>query len=371
MKIEVNGQSADPKEAFRAAAQILSKATLPLVAGLGTDIAGAKAALALAKEAGGVVDHLSSDSLSDEMRLLAYTGGFYTTVGEARNRADMILVIGSLPLVRQPDLMKRVFPTGERLPHPGPDERSLILLGGRSEHVPAGVAVSQIEGATADISTMISCLSAYAKGKPVNAGSLGDPLADQLAAAGEKLKAAKFTVVIYSPAELDEPAIHAVRDMVVDLNAENRASSIAIQGRDNVAGVNQVCGWTTGFPLRTSFARGVAEHDPYLFETNRLLASNEADAIVWVSSLTKSAPPSTADGIPQIVICLPGTQLTKTPDILIEVGQPGEDHDAALYRPEYSSIVATKAKDGGSTGCLSVADALSQISEQLTKSEDR
>lgn len=368
MNIHVNGQETGEEQAFKAAAKILSNASLPLIAGLGTDIAGAKAALTLAAKTGGVVDHLASDGLMREMRLQSYTGGFTTTAGEARNRADLILVVGKTPLVREPDLVKRLFPTGERLPHPGEEPRKLILLTGRCEQVPSGVTVTQIDGTNSNMEISLGCLSAYVKDMPVSADKIGEANAAALKATAEKLQAAKFPIIVFAPDELSEPAMHCIRDLVVTLNVDERASSIAISGRDNATGVNQVCGWRTGHPLRTSFARGGPDHDPYLYETNRLLTSGEVDALLWITSLTKTPPPTTAANIPQIVLSVPGTQFSKTPDILIEIGEPGADHDAALFRPEYGAIVATKAKVNPPAGLFSAADALNKILQQISDS---
>lgn len=369
MNVQINGQSANLNEAYIKAAEILSAASQPLIAGLGTDIAGAKAAIKLAQETGGIVDHLASDGLIREMRMLSCAGGFVTTPGEARNRADLILVVGKTPLVREPDLIKRLFPTGETLPHPGTGQRSLILLSGRLESVPGNVSHTQIDSGNIGLETLLGSLSAYAKGRPVSASALGETVAASLKSTAKQLSEAKFAVIVYAPAELNEPEIYCIRDMVNDLNGANRASTIAIVGRDNINGVNEVCGWTSGYPLRTSFARGHAEHDPYMFETNRLLQEGETDALLWISSFTKTLPPSAGDNVPKIVLGVAGTQFTTPPDVFIEVGHPGEDHDAAIYHTDHASIVAVRAKGSGAAPMISAAEALTSIIDQINKNE--
>ena len=57
------GSTADPvalDAAIAEAARLLGASRLPVIAGLGTDVAGARAAIALAQRLGGVVDHMHS-----------------------------------------------------------------------------------------------------------------------------------------------------------------------------------------------------------------------------------------------------------------------------------------------------------------------
>ena len=59
---------------------------------------------------------------------------------------------------------------------------------------------------------------------------------------------------------------------------------------DNAIGILQACGWMTGFPMRTGFARGVAEHDPWRFDAVRLVENGEADCALWISAYGAIAP---------------------------------------------------------------------------------
>ena len=60
---------------------------------------------------------------------------------------------------------------------------------------------------------------------------------------------------------------------------------------DNAVGVLQTCGWMTGFPMRTGFGRGYPEHDPWRFDGDRLVASGEADCVLWISAYRAAQPP--------------------------------------------------------------------------------
>lgn len=61
MAIYIKGKPADPEEVYARSAEILSAASLPLIAALGKDIAGAKTTIALAQNTGGVVNHYTTN----------------------------------------------------------------------------------------------------------------------------------------------------------------------------------------------------------------------------------------------------------------------------------------------------------------------
>src|SRR5919198_4718848 len=70
----IGGRPAPLAEAVAEAAAILAGARRPLVAGLGADVAGVRAALALAERVGAVVDHLGSAGLRRDLRVLQDRG---------------------------------------------------------------------------------------------------------------------------------------------------------------------------------------------------------------------------------------------------------------------------------------------------------
>ncbi len=90
----INGAPASLDEAAAAAARLLARSRQPLIAGLGADIDGARAAIALAERVGGVIEHMHSAALLRDLDCLRETGIMLTTPGEARVRADVVLLVG-------------------------------------------------------------------------------------------------------------------------------------------------------------------------------------------------------------------------------------------------------------------------------------
>ena len=90
----IDGAPASLDEAAAAAARLLARSRQPLIAGLGADIDGARAAIALAERVGGVIEHMHSAALLRDLDCLRETGIMLTTPGEARVRADVVLLVG-------------------------------------------------------------------------------------------------------------------------------------------------------------------------------------------------------------------------------------------------------------------------------------
>ena len=86
-KAWIDGRPAGLEDALGRAARLLAASRCALVAGLGTDIAGARAAIALADRIGAVVDHMHSDALLRDLAVVREAGLIVTTANEARLRA--------------------------------------------------------------------------------------------------------------------------------------------------------------------------------------------------------------------------------------------------------------------------------------------
>jgi formylmethanofuran dehydrogenase subunit B len=151
--------------------------------------------------------------------------------------------------------------------------------------------------------------------------------------------------------------------MIKDINDQNtRCSGLPLAGKEGDQTANQVCGWTTGYPTRTRFSRGYPEYDPFLNDTNVLLANGEADALVWVQAFNVNAvPPVTA--LPTIVVGRSGMTFAKEPDVFIPVGTPGIDHAGHAYRMD--NVVAIRLKKLRDSGLPSTAQVLNAIEQAL------
>ena len=87
----IDGAPASLDDAAAAAARLLARSSQPLIAGLGADIDGARAAIALAERVGGVIEHMHSAALLRDLNSMRETGVMLTdarrSAGARRRRA--------------------------------------------------------------------------------------------------------------------------------------------------------------------------------------------------------------------------------------------------------------------------------------------
>jgi formylmethanofuran dehydrogenase subunit B len=184
-----------------------------------------------------------------------------------------------------------------------------------------------------------------------------------LAKAAALFKAARFGTAVWSAATLDALAIEMLCGLINDLNVNTRFSGLPLPSEDNAAGVVQACGWLTGLPPRTGFARGSPEHDPWRFDGIRLVESGEADCVLWISAYRPAAPPWSR-AVPTIALTAEDARFHSRPRVHIAVGRPGLDHDAVEYLSAAGSLAWTAA--GTPRDTTPVGAALAAITAALS-----
>jgi formylmethanofuran dehydrogenase subunit B len=340
---KTRGEEAELDSALERAADLLDRARFPILGGLFTDIGGAAAALSLAEKLGGVIDHAASTGLMRASKVMRETGATPASFGEIRNRADTVVVIGKAPLARDPDLVEKLFPAKPGLPRPGDNKRELILLGagkaGTDKHkTPKHVRATAIDSGAA-LPELVALLAASLRQGRFDPRDKA--LAAKIDAAAARLRKSAFAVFVYDPAEIEEPVLHTVLEMVRHLVLTTRAAILSLAAPGNGDGVNLCSTWTCGLPVRTSFARDVPQHDAWAYDTGRLLKSGEADALVWIDALDGATAARPKGGTAVVLSANPDRGAKN--DIVIEVASAAGDHDAALFLPPISGIGMVKA----------------------------
>ncbi|ODR98900.1 hypothetical protein AUC68_06915 [Methyloceanibacter methanicus] len=319
---------------------------------------GAAAALALAQKLGGVVDHAASEGMSRAARVMRETGSTPASFGEVRNRADTIVLIGDSPRARDPELLEKLFPA-KALPRPGDNARELVVVGAKKGKTPAGLRTTEIDGKTA-LPELVASLGAAIRELPFEIRDAA--LAKKILSTGKRLRESAFAVFVYDPAEIEEPVLHTVLEAVRHLVKTTRAATLSLAAPGNGEGVNLCSTWTCGLPVRTSFAGETPENNMWAFETERLLKSGEADALVWIDALdgADAAPPTRAfRGISSVVLSSKPVKAGRD-DVVVEVGAAVADHDAAVYLPPIAGIGEVKATSADASK-PTVADVLNKI----------
>jgi formylmethanofuran dehydrogenase subunit B len=349
----IDGRPVDLQTACAEAARLLDQSRLPVIAGLGTDVAGARAAIRLAQRLGAVIDHMHSEALLHDLDVVREAGMMVTTPGEARLRADMLLLVGSLPADASTELRPADRDNGI--------QKIVWLCPGRGSRRAAarGGQVLTIGRDPAELPAVLAAVRATVAGRPVGPAPAG---AKVLATAAAQLQAARFGTAVWSAAVLDPLAIEMLFGLIKDLNAKARFSGLPLPSGDNASGVLQACGWMTGLPPRTGFGRGFPEHDPWRFDALRLVESGEADCVLWISAYRPAVPPWNR-AVPTIALTGEGAGFRHRPRVHVTVGRPGIDHDAVEYLAAAGTLALAAAAATRDT--LPVAAALAAIAAAL------
>lgn len=352
----IDGRGAPLDAAVVEAARLLAASRLPVIAGLGTDIAGARAAVALAQRVGGVIDHMHADALLRDLAVAREAGMMRTTPTEAALRADLLLLVGPGLATAWPKLFPALL---ARPPDPAFAAGRHILWLCPGSHRPAQSGETpSIEMIGQDhryLKAVLAALRATLAGRPCS----NPPVpAEALKSLASRLSAAHFGVAVWSAAELDVLAIEMLAGLIDDLNLTTRFSALPLEPGDNAAGVQQVSGWMSGFPVRTGFGRGYPEHDPWRFDAKRLVESGEGDCLLWISAYRPAAPGWDVE-IPTIALTASQVSFRRDPRVLIPVGRPGVDHDSVERLADTGALAAVQATAGNDA--ISVAQALGRI----------
>jgi formylmethanofuran dehydrogenase subunit B len=362
---QIAGAPATLAEAIAHAAAILREATQPVFAGLATDVAGVRATLALAERLGGVVDHLGSRALMRNVRVLQDRGALTTTFAEVRNRADLIVIAGTDVVSRFPRFFERVAFGDAMFVHDR--EREVVFVGAQA--VPDGIAARQhIRCDNGALGEVFGALRALCTGTmPARAEVCGVPL-PVLAELAQRMQDARYGVLVWVAADLDFPhadlTIDAIVACVSALDERTRFSSLPLGGNEGDVTAHQVCLWQTGVPLRASFAGGLVDHDADRYALEALLARDEIDALVWISSFDAAlVPPPTR--VPTIVLGRSGMSVAPAPAVQIDVATPGLDQSGHFFRGD--AVVTLRLRRIAGTDLPAAAAVVDRIAAAVDR----
>lgn len=366
----VRGTARTLAEAVAQAAALLGAARFPVLSGMATDLAGARALLALADRCGAVVDHMNSRAKLRNLLAVQDGGWITTTLSEVRNRADLLVLAGTAAVERFPRFFERCVWNAETLFGLDPGNRDIVYLGRgldtRAGTAPGGRPPRVLECDIARLGEAFAVMRALLAGSPLQRDEAAGLAVAEWQALVERMKAARYGVVVWAAPDLDFPhaelTVQTLAELIKDLNRVTRFAGLPLGGNDGDFTANGVEMWQTGFPFRTRFGASGPDYDPYHHSTERLLATGEADALLWVSSFDeRRGPPASA--VPTVVLGRPGMRFEREPEVFIPVGVPGLDHAGHFFRTD--KVVALPLRKLRESALPSVAEAAAAIEAAL------
>ena len=355
---KINGQSATLDQAISHAAKILKVSKRPLFAGLSSDVQGFRAIYHLAQKTNGNLQHMNSQSLARNMAVLQNTGWQTTTLTEVKNRADVIVCIGTDIVSHNPRFFERfIWLSNENSDAMFTDssKREVVYIGEnlntKAGISPDGRQPTSINCSNADLPEILAVLRALITGKNLKAQAVAGIQLSALTALVNQLKQAKYAVLAWIAKDCDYPhaelTIQSITETVALLNNQSekktgRAAGLSLGGSDGDTSANNANTWLSGYSL---------DND-----------QNAYDAMVWVNSFNAEKLPPQTDK-PLVVIGNSHTKFKKIPDVFIPIATPGLDCSGTLFRVD--SAVVLPLKKLRESNFATLGAVIGQIEAQL------
>jgi formylmethanofuran dehydrogenase subunit B len=358
----IAGKPARLEAAVDAAADILRAASMPVFHGLAADLNAIRAVLALAERVGGTFDHMVSAPLLTNAAVARASGWVTATLAEVANRADFILMVGSDPQRNFPRFYERLIQNPAPLYREG--SPVLAYIGPEQLAPPDSVARLRAILGEGELLAGLATLNVLLRDRRPGSAH-GDLPLEALTEMARRLRDARYGVIAWD-ISMHEPtvaelAVEYLCEALRHLNAKTRCVGLPLGGSGNSLGAMQVALWQTGWPLRTSFASGAPEHDPHRHNAVRTIASGEADALVWISTLAAEPPPRSST--PLIAIVADDIELPEPAAVEFRVGIPGIDHAGEVVRTD--AVIAVPLQATHPSGRPSAAQVARAILDKL------
>lgn len=343
-------------EAVERAAAILSAARYPLVYGLSaTTCEAQQAAVAFADQLGACIDVDTSAMDGPAMIALQAVGEVTCSLGEVKNRADLVIFWGVDPATTHPSFLSRyaTMPAGHFLPN-GRRDRTVIVVDVRptATTADADLFLPIRPGKDFEALWALRQLVKEIEPAPEIGADVGMPLAS-LRRLAEKMKQCRFGVLFFG-AGLAAPSgqhqnVQAALALVRDLNAHTRFHALALRGPGNAPGMENVLSWQTGYPFGVGFHRGHPIYNPGEFTAAELLARGEPDAALIVASdpMTELAPAGREylAKIPYITLDSRETATARGAAVAFTTATFGIETAGTVYRMDGVSVPLRRAFD--------------------------
>lgn len=369
----INGREATTAEGVEEAARILAEARFPLIYGLSdTTCEAQRVAVSIADMIGGTIDTTTSVCHGPSGIAFQGVGESTASLGEIKNRADMVVFWGGNPAEAHPRLFSRyaVTPKGMYIPN-GRKDRTIVLVDVRRTPS-APVADIFIQVKPRSDFEVLWALRALVKGKKV------DPSIEQrtgvrlavLEDLATRMKSCRFGALLFGMGLTMNRGRHfnsgALLALATDLNEYTHWVAKPVRGHGNVTGADNVVSWQTGFPFGVNFSRGYPRFNPGEFTSVDLLSRHEADAALILASDPASNFPKPAiehlRRIPVITLDPKPTMTSQLARVAFTTATYGINVPGTVYRMDDVAITLRPAFE---SPYPSDEQVLSQIRERV------
>ncbi len=352
----IDGKEVSKEEAIEEAAQTLVKAKFPIIYGLSdTTCEAQRQAVAITDIIKGTIDTTTSVCHGPSGLAFQGVGESTMSLGEVKNRADLVIYWGGNPAASHPRHFTRytVTPKGMFIPN-GKKDRTVVLVDVRkTPSVPVADIFIQLKpGKDFEV---LWALRALVKGKKIDA-SIEEETGVSLATLEDlvdKMKNCRYGVLFFGMGLTMTRGRHfnsgALMALTTDLNEFTHFVAKPVRGHGNVTGADNVLSWQTGYPFGVNFNRGYPRFNPGEFTTVDTLSRGDADAAMFIASDPASNFPKAAiehmKKIPVISLDTKQTETSKLAHVAFATSTYGINTAGTVYRMDDVPITMRPAFD--------------------------
>jgi formylmethanofuran dehydrogenase subunit B len=264
------------------------------------------------------------------------------TLGEVKNRADLIIYWGGNPAECHPRHFTKytLMQKGKFVPN-GRKGRTMVLVDIReTPSVKAADIFLQVRPAR-DFE-VITVLRALIKGRPVDPQLVAETglTLEQLQDLAERMKRARFGVLFFGMGLSMTRGKHmnsaALLTLAAELNAFTKFVAMPMRGHGNVTGGDVIMRWSTGYPFGVNLARGYPRFNPGEFSTIDMLIRGDCDAALVLGADPGATMPQPAIDhlarIPTVVLDPKVTHTSRLARVHITTAATGISAPGTVYR---------------------------------------
>ncbi len=343
-------------EAVQDAASILLDADRPLLYGWsGTHGEAQSVGVHLAELLGAVIDNTSTVCHGPSIVAIQEVGHPGCTLGQVKNRADVIIYWGANPIDAHPRHMSRYTTYADGFfVKEAFRERKVIVVDVR-ETESSAIADEFIKVDQGGDYALLSALRAIVRGKrDLIPPKIAGVTREQLFRVADICMQAKFGAIFFGlgltmSAGKNKNIRNAI-ELTEELNRHTKFTISPMRGHWNVYGSNEVFTWITGYPYAVDFARGIAFYNPGETTSVDILRRGECDACLVVASDPGAHFPRACvehlARIPTVQIDPHVNATTHLATLQIPVAVTGIDAEGTAYRMDGVPIRTRKLYDG-------------------------
>ena len=352
----IDGKEVSVEAAIEEAAQILVKAKFPITYGLSdTTCEAQRQAVAITDIIHGTIDTTTSVCHGPSGLAFQGIGESTMTLGEVKNRADLVIYWGGNPAESHPRHFTRyaVTPKGMYIPN-GKKDRTVVLVDVRkTPSTPVADIFLQVKPGK-DFE-LLWALRALVKGRKIdpNIEEITGVSLDTLNDLVNKMKTCRYGVLFFGMGLTMTRGRHfnsgALLALATDLNEFTHFVAKPVRGHGNVTGADNVVSWQTGYPFGVNFSLGYPRFNPGEFTTVDTLSRGDADAALIIASDPASNFPKAAidhlHKIPVISLDTKQTDTTNLAHIAFTTATYGINTGGTVYRMDDVPITLRPAFD--------------------------